>query len=96
MRPSYVRRRVDDNQIDVVQALRAAGAKVQSLAAVGCGCPDLLVAYKGRLYLMEVKQAGKKLTEDEAKWHRAWPLRVDVVTSAEEALWAIGAVFEVS
>ena len=35
--------RIDDNQIAIVKALRKAGCSVLSLAAVGNGCPDLLV-----------------------------------------------------
>lgn len=69
--------KTDANQIQVVSALRAAGASVQSLAAVGKGVPDLLVGYKGTTLLMEVKDGRKppsaqKLTEDQLKWHGAW------------------------
>lgn len=49
------RARIDDNQPQIVTALRAAGADVQSLAAVGKGVPDLLVAYGNANHLLEVK-----------------------------------------
>ena len=45
--------KVDLNQTEIVQALRQAGATVQSLAAVGKGVPDLLVCFRNKLYLME-------------------------------------------
>lgn len=85
-------RKVDDNHGKVVEALRAQGATVQSLAAVGAGVPDLLVGYRGRTLLLEVKDGAKvpskqRLTEAEADWHRDWrggPL--DTVSSPEEAL----------
>jgi hypothetical protein len=69
--------RVDSNQDQVVEALRAAGATVQSLAAVGQGVPDLLVGFQGQTLLMEVKNGRKplsqrQLTEDQLKWHGAW------------------------
>lgn len=69
--------KIDANQTAVVSALRAAGATVQSLAAVGGGVPDLLVGYKSHTILMEVKDGNKppaqrKLTEDQLKWHGAW------------------------
>lgn len=69
--------KIDANQEAVVSALRAAGASVQSLAAVGKGVPDLLVGYKGTTLLMEVKDGRKppsaqKLTEDQLKWHGTW------------------------
>ena len=47
--------KVDANQAEIVQALRQIGAVVQSLAAVGNGCPDLLVGYRNRLFLLELK-----------------------------------------
>ena len=47
--------RTDGNQAEVVAALQAYGASVQSLAGVGKGCPDLLVGFRGVTYLLEVK-----------------------------------------
>ena len=38
--------KIDDNQAVIVKALRKAGCEVMSLAAIGNGCPDLLV-YRG-------------------------------------------------
>jgi hypothetical protein len=89
--------KVDDNQTAIVKALRAVGATAQSLAAIGCGCPDLLVGYRGGTYLLEVKDGRKppsarQLTPDEQAWHaawRGWPAYT--VLSVEHALRAIGA-----
>lgn len=69
--------KIDANQEAVVTALRAAGATVQSLAAVGKGVPDLLVGYQGQTLLMEVKDGNKSpsarlLTEDQLRWHGNW------------------------
>jgi Holliday junction resolvase len=69
--------KIDANQTQVVEALRAAGATVQSLAAVGQGVPDLLVGFQSKTLLMEVKDGRKppsarQLTEDQLKWHGAW------------------------
>lgn len=50
--------KIDANQPMIVKALRAFGATVQTLAAVGKGCPDLLVGYKGKNFLLEVKVPG--------------------------------------
>jgi Holliday junction resolvase len=90
--------KVDANQDSVVSALRAAGATVQSLAAVGKGVPDLLVGHKGQTLLMEVKDGRKtpsaqRLTEDQLTWHGAWkggPLAV--VDGPEAALRMIGVI----
>ena len=91
--------KIDSNQIQVVSALRAAGASVQSLASVGKGVPDLLVAIRGVNLLMEVKDGNKpksaqKLTDDQLKWHGAWQGPVCVVDGPEAALRMIGVINE--
>jgi Holliday junction resolvase len=83
--------KIDANQTRVVNALRGAGASVQSLAATGKGCPDLLVGYGGINYLMEVKDGNKvpsaqKLTIDQEHWHSVWKGAVHIVKSENEAL----------
>lgn len=85
--------RVDANQAEIVSALRAIGCFVQSLASVGHGCVDLLVAYRGRWFAVEVKDGAKiaskqKLTPDEQKWHDAASrcAPVYVVHSVAEAI----------
>lgn len=69
--------RVDDNQADIVDLFRRAGAQVQSLAVLGGGVPDLLVGFNGELALVEVKNGAlspsrRKLTPDEEAWHKRW------------------------
>lgn len=86
--------RTDENQAEIVRALRGIGCSVQDLSAVGKGCPDLLVGRGGRNWLMEVKRpAGPRggmrdrgLTPDQVKWHDAWSGHVCVVTTAEDAV----------
>lgn len=89
--------KTDANQTQVVSALRAAGATVQSLAAIGKGAPDLLVAFRGEMFLLEVKDGAKppsarELKDDQVKWHEAWGAPVSVVLGPEQALQAIGAI----
>ena len=86
--------RTDSNQTEIVKALRAIGCSVQSLAAVGKGCPDLLVGWQGRNVLMEIKDGDKcpsarKLTEDETRWHAGWKGRVFVVKDVAGAIAAV-------
>lgn len=69
--------RVDANQGEVVAGFRCAGATVQSLAPVGDGCPDLLIGFRGRNYLVEVKDGSKPpsargLTRDQMEWVEGW------------------------
>jgi hypothetical protein len=90
--------KIDANQTPVVEALRAAGATVQSLAAVGQGVPDLLVGFQGQTVLLEVKDGRKppserRLTDDQLKWHGAWrggPLAV--VDGVDAALRVLGMI----
>ena len=87
--------RTDGNQQAIIDALRAEGASVQSLASVGAGVPDLLVGAKGRTYLVEVKDGEKcpshrKLTPDQKRWILKWKGKPPVVLlDAGKALsWA--------
>lgn len=85
--------RIDANQAAIASALRRAGCNVLSLAALGGGCPDLLVHRAGQIHLLEIKDGTKppskrKLTPHQAIFHRAWP--VHLVTSEIEALAAVG------
>lgn len=86
--------KVDDNQAEIVAALRKIGASVQPLHAVGQGCPDLLVGWRGMTSLLEVKDGKKppsarKLTEDQEKWHANWRGQVAVVETIEQAIEAV-------
>lgn len=89
---------MDVNHAEIVAALREAGCSVTSLAAVGRGCPDLVVGVRGRNYLLEVKPPGgarggtcrQSLTDDEREWHRTWRGQRAIVTTIEQALYAVG------
>lgn len=89
--------RVDANQEQIVIALRAAGASVQVISAVGLGVPDLLVGFRDRNWLVECKNPDqapnkRRLTSDQKDWHAQWRGSVSVALSADEALRAIGAI----
>lgn len=90
------RGRTDDNQTEIMNALRRVGAGVQSTANIGDGFADLVVGFRGVNYLLEVKDGTKppskrKLTDQEINFHQRWPGQICVVNSVEEALQAIGA-----
>ena len=84
--------KVDANQPAIVAALRKAGATLQSLAAIGDGCPDILAAFRGQMYLMEIKSGTKQPKPEQTKWHAEWHAAVHVVRTEDEALRAIGAI----
>ncbi len=80
------------NQNAIVRALLDAGHGVQSLSAVGCGCPDLLVWSPPRreYLLIEVKnpEGDGKLTDAQRAFHRAWPGPIALVMTPSAALFA--------
>lgn len=87
--------KVDENHHDVVVALKRIGCRVQSLAAVGGGCPDVLVLWRDRLYLLEIKAPGGRLNKAQREWHESWcsaPLAV--VSSPGEAVEAVGRMWQ--
>ena len=77
--------KVDANQSLVVEEFRRLGASVQCLHTVGKGCPDLLIGWRGRNYLIEVKDGPKaKLTPDQVAWHGGWGGGADVLRSVAD------------
>ena len=82
--------RIDGNHTAVVEALRAIGCTVQSLASVHGGVPDLLCGMRGVNVLLEVKDgslppSARVLTTMELDWQAAWGGQVQTVNSPEEA-----------
>ena len=86
--------RADRNQPEIVAALRALGAVVQPLHTVGSGVPDLLVAFRNRTFVMEVKDPTKpkgdrQLTPAQVKWHAMWTGEKHVVETIDQAIAAL-------
>lgn len=69
--------RVDSNQREIDDALRALGWLVWPTHRLGDGFPDRVIAKAGRLVLLEVKDgskppSGRRLTPAEADAHQAF------------------------
>jgi len=84
----YAARR-DANEGEIVRALEKVGASVLRLHDI-----DLLVGFRGRNYLLEVKDGRKApskrpLTPQQVKLRSAWRGHYRVVTSTEEAIEAV-------
>ncbi|HEY4292077.1 hypothetical protein [Luteibacter sp.] len=92
--------RVDDNHPEIVRALQRIGAYVIDCSHVGAGFPDLLVAFRGRWTLLEVKDGAKspsrrKLTPAQTIFHgeaRAKGCKVHVVESVDDAIRIVGSI----
>lgn len=83
--------RVDNNQAEVVNALRAAGCHVYVM-----GKPvDLLVSRAGRFFVIEVKRPDKarrksSYTKEQIEFIRDARAQVHVVSGPLDALHAVG------
>ena len=83
--------RIDGNHGQIVSALRRMGATVEDASRMGQGFPDLVVGWRGRTLLVEVKDSSKppserRLTDHQVRWHARWRGHVAIVTSVEEAV----------
>lgn len=77
---------MDDNQADIVKALRKCGFQVEII-----GKPlDLLVANRARTFLLEVKNEDGKdeLTKDQLDFLARWPGEWHIVKTETQALTA--------
>ena len=84
----------DGNQPEIVAALRGIGATVVACHAVGAGFPDLVVGYRGRNFLIEVKDPAQpkhrhELTPAQVEFHGGWKGQIAKVFTADEALAVI-------
>jgi hypothetical protein len=84
-------KRTDANQTAIVSAFRKCGASVAITSALGKGFPDLVVGYRRRNFLVEIKDGSKppsaqKLTPDETKWHDAWRGQITIIRSVDDVL----------
>jgi len=82
--------KVDAGQAEIVKALRKVGCSVLSLAAIGKGAPDILLGYKGKNVLIEIKRSKGKLNDQQEAFKSEWRGDLCVVRSVDEALMVIG------
>ncbi len=84
---------VDLNQSVIVQTLRDSGHSVVSLAGVGNGCPDLLIARSGVYLLVELKspketshKRDKELRLTQKLFREEWKAPIAVCETAMEVI----------
>jgi hypothetical protein len=70
------KRRVDENQAEIIAALRKIGCCVIDLSGSGGGVMDLVVCLRGKIWLCEIKnptkpKSGQCLTPAQIEMHRA-------------------------
>ena len=83
--------RQDKNQTEIMAALEKIGASVEAIRSLHGGCPDLLVGFQGRNYLIEVKVPKEgRLSDIQKVWRDDWSGgKPFVIKSVEDViLWA--------
>ena len=84
-------KRVDANQKKIVEQLRKIGASVTVTSMMGEGFPDVVVGFRGKNFLIEIKDESKspsqrKLTPDEQRWHLRWRGQAAICKNFDEIL----------
>ena len=84
-------KRKDANHNEIARGLMEIGASVADTSAVGNGFPDMVVGFRGRNWLLEVKDGSKppsaqKLTLDQIEFKAGWRGHWAVVRDLAEAI----------
>ena len=79
--------KTDIIQKQCVEAAKKLGASVVSLASIGGGCPDLLVGFRGKNFLLELKSTPKaSITKDQKIFHEVFEGSIKVIYSVDELI----------
>jgi hypothetical protein len=82
--------RRDQNQPEIIAALRGLGWQCFDTSAVGpnaCpGFPDLLVVRAGRVVLCEIKHGKAELTHDEAVFHLVYAGELAILRTVDDCI----------
>ena len=82
--------KIDENQPEIVAALRKAGISVFSAASLGKGFPDLVCALGEKVWLIEVKGPKGKPTKPQLEFMASWRGVVHIARTPEDALQIVG------
>ena len=87
--------KVDDNQEEIVEALRSAGCSVAVTSNAHNGFPDIVAGRAGVNYMIEIKDGSKppsrrELTSKQRKFHSQWSGQIAVAKDVEEAFKVVG------
>ena len=89
------KRSFTDNQNLIVKQLRKCGVSVAITSMVGKGFVDIVCGFRGRNYLIELKDGNKsasrkQLTPDEKTFHDTWNGQINKAESFTEIATIIG------
>lgn len=91
-----IAKKIDDNQKLIVHQLRKIGASVAITSMVGKGFVDIVIGWRGKNFLIELKDGAKSasrklLTADEKEFFQTWNGQVDIAESFDDILKIIQA-----
>lgn len=89
-----IKRRIDANQNLIVKQLRKIGASVAITSMMGKGFPDLVIGFRGKNFLIELKDGAKsksrkELTDDERRFFITWKGQIEICENLDEILKVI-------
>ena len=89
-KPRYTR--PDDNHNEIVRTIKMIpGLDVIDLRDIGIeGVPDILVGYRGKNYLVEIKTDTGRLSPEQIKHQNHWPGQTSIARSVGAVLKIIG------
>ena len=89
--------RRDQNESEIILALRKCGATVERIYSAQAGCPDLVVGLDGRNFLLEIKMPlTGRLSETQKRWRDSWKgSKPFVITDAADVVVFVALVKEV-
>jgi hypothetical protein len=88
----YLIRRIDENQNEIVKIFRQLGASVFVTSMVGHGFGDIVVGFRGKNYIFELKDESKrpasrkKFTIAEKTFMDNWKGHIGVLYSVEDVI----------
>lgn len=85
-------KKTDANQLDLMkQCRKIPNLSIVSTHIIGKGFPDCIIGYKGKNYMIEIKDGNKpksarKLTKDEIIFHEKWNGQVNIVENFDDII----------
>lgn len=83
----------DANQGDILKELRKIPAlDIIDLTEVGDDCPDILLGYQRKNWLVEIKTTTGRVKPGQKRHHREWPGQTAICRSLDDILRLIGLI----
>ena len=83
----YSQSRKDKNHNAIVVTLQKLGASVMDISTLGHGRPDIVIGFKGKNYLAEIKDEKGKLNDDQVLFSKFWlGSKIEVLRTSQDCV----------